>query len=63
MLCKCRWLAISVALWLTGLACARTTVHNIDASEGGMSGVFGGSTSSVTHDRALAPYGVPTLWI
>jgi hypothetical protein len=38
-------------------------VHNIDASEGGMSGVFGGSTSSVTHDRALAPYGVPTLWL
>ena len=25
MTCKCRWPAISVALWLTGVACARTT--------------------------------------
>ena len=46
MLCKCRWLAISVALGLTGLACARTTMPNIDASEGGTSGATGGTTSA-----------------
>ena len=43
---KCRWFAISVALWLTGLACARTTMPNIDASEGGTSGATGGTTSA-----------------
>ena len=46
MMCKCRWLAISVALGLTGLACARTTMPNIDASEGGTSGATGGTTSA-----------------
>ena len=38
MMCKCRWFAISVALGLTGLACARTTMPNIDAGAAGTSG-------------------------
>ena len=38
MMCKCRWFAISVALGLTVLACARTTMPNIDAGAAGTSG-------------------------
>ena len=46
MTCKCLWLVISVALWSTGVACARTTLGNIDASEGGTSGSSGGTSSA-----------------